>query len=284
MLMTVYNQIFKKASKTYYYSSIFFPPEIQTKISRLYSFVRVADDYVDSIPQNKNGFLEFRSNYSGLVEDSDYKPQFNFSNNSDFEIIKSFVSLIYEESFDLKWVESFLDSMQMDTEKAFIYQTMEQTKKYIYGSASVIGLFIAKILNLESESYKGAKLLGDAFQYINFIRDIAEDVSLSRCYFPQTELEKFELLDLSESECRAKPENFKRFIEAQVYTYSKWQLKAEDYFKYIPKKYRIAIATASDMYAWTGLEISRNPFLVFEKKVKPRKRRIFLTALKNLLK
>ena len=284
MWMTVYNQIFKKASKTYYYSSIFFPPEIQTKISRLYSFVRVADDYVDSIPQNKNGFLEFRSNYSGLVEDSDYKPQFNFSNNSDFEIIKSFVSLIYEESFDLKWVESFLDSMQMDTEKAFIYQTMEQTKKYIYGSASVIGLFIAKILNLESESYKGAKLLGDAFQYINFIRDIAEDVSLSRCYFPQTELEKFELLDLSESECRAKPENFKRFIEAQVYTYSKWQLKAEDYFKYIPKKYRIAIATASDMYAWTGLEISRNPFLVFEKKVKPRKRRIFLTALKNLLK
>ena len=282
--MTVYNQIFKKDSKTYYYSSIFFPPEIQTKISRLYSFVRVADDYVDSIPQNKNGFLEFRSNYSGLVEDSDYKPQFNFSNNSDFEIIKSFVSLIYEESFDLKWVESFLDSMQMDTEKAFIYQTMEQTKKYIYGSASVIGLFIAKILNLESESYKGAKLLGDAFQYINFIRDIAEDVSLSRCYFPQTELEKFELLDLSESECRAKPENFKRFIEAQVYTYSKWQLKAEDYFKYIPKKYRIAIATASDMYAWTGLEISRNPFLVFEKKVKPRKRRIFLTALKNLLK
>ena len=284
MWMTVHNQIFKKASKTYYYSSIFFPPEIQTKISRLYSFVRIADDYVDSVPQNKNGFLEFRSNYNRLLENPSYEAQFIYSNNLDSEIIQSFISLIHEESFDLNWVESFLDSMQMDTEEAFVYQTMEQTKKYIYGSASVIGLFVSKILNLESESYRGAELLGDAFQYINFIRDIAEDVSVGRCYFPQTELEKFELLNLNEGECRAKPENFKRFIEAQVYTYSKWQLKAEDYFKFIPKKYRIAIATASDMYAWTGLEISRNPFLVFEKKVKPRKRRIFLTALKNLLK
>ena len=282
--MSVHTEIFKKASKTYYYSNIFFPPKIQIKISRLYSFVRIADDYVDSVPQNKQAFLELRSNYNGLLNDKSYQMSFINSNQSDFEIIQSFINLINEEGFDLKWVEAFLDSMELDTNPDFIYQTMTQTKKYIYGSASVIGLFVAKILNLDEASYKGATLLGDAFQYINFIRDIAEDVVLNRCYFPKTELEKFDLLNLTKEECYEKPENFKRFMEAQVYTYSKWQLKAEEYFKYIPKKYRIAIATASDMYAWTGLEISRDPFLVFQKKVKPRKRRIFLTALKNLLR
>jgi 15-cis-phytoene synthase len=282
--MTVHTDIFKKSSKTYYYSSIFFPQRIQSKIARLYSFVRIADDYVDSIPQNKLGFLEFRANYEGLFNDQGYKPVFKYSNQSDLEIIQSFIDLSREEGFDPKWTVAFLDSMQMDTDDEFVYETMTQTKKYIYGSASVIGLFMAKILKLEKESYQGAELLGNAFQYINFIRDIAEDIDLGRCYFPQTELEKFELLNLTQKECEEKSENFRRFIEAQVYTYSKWQLKAEEYFKFIPKKYRIAIATASDMYAWTGLEIVRDPFVVFQKKVKPRKRRIFLTALKNLMR
>ena len=56
-------EVFKKGSKTYFYSSLFFPTEIRQKINILYAFVRTADDLVDSIPVDKLGFWQFKNYY-----------------------------------------------------------------------------------------------------------------------------------------------------------------------------------------------------------------------------
>ncbi len=55
--------IFKQGSKTYFYSSLFFPSYMKKDVFSLYGFVRKADNYVDSIPQNVNGFYEFKEKY-----------------------------------------------------------------------------------------------------------------------------------------------------------------------------------------------------------------------------
>lgn len=345
--------IFKKASKTYFYSSLFFPKKIREQINILYAFVRTADDFVDSIPANSSGFFAFKNYYlqnskienptnlqkkvTNLVnlrqkklemqannqnsnkspkinqlidkiENTDLNSELNFKlkikeedlqdlqdlknekneknivKNLEFwqKIVLAFVDLEEKLEFEKSWTLAFLKSMENDL-SVRIYPTIKETCEYIYGSASVIGFFMAKILKLPTESYEYAAFLGQSFQYINFIRDIAEDLELGRCYFPQNLLKECNLQSLELSETSQKPREFQKFAKICLNQYEDWQTEAEKGFRFFPKKYKIAIKTASDMYKWTAKIIAKDPFIVYQKKIKPQKRRVLLTGLINWL-
>jgi phytoene synthase len=160
------------------------------------------------------------------------------------------------------------------------YATLDETLQYIYGSAEVIGLFMARIMELPEESYEAAKILGRAMQYINFIRDIEEDNSLGRTYLP---LSGSGLQSLQKSHAEANKDIFVTFVRDNIALYREWQTKAEEGYKYIPHRYLIAIKTAADMYGWTARVIENDPFVVFESKVKPSKTRIILKVLANAM-
>jgi phytoene synthase len=169
-------EIFKNASKTYFNSSLFFPKEKKQSVFELYSFVRLADDFVDSVPQNTKAFNLLKLKYQKKLADS---PDKNIN-----RVLKNIYKLQEQYPITDADVDSFLKSMSMDlTNKNYI--SMKDTLEYIYGSAEVIGLMMAKILGLETESYTYACYQGRAMQYINFIRDIKEDIKLGRCYFPE---------------------------------------------------------------------------------------------------
>ncbi len=265
--------IFKKGGKTYYYSSMFFPKNIRKDVSILYSFVRKADDYVDAIPQQKEQFYEFKETYEEALSTGE---------RSGDQVIDAFVDLIERQRFKKVWVNAFLHSMELDIIKSE-YETIDELKEYLYGSAEVIGLMMAKILDLPEKSHRPARHLGRAMQYANFIRDVEEDLSLNRSYFPKKDLEKFGLDSLKLSETRAKEENFSKFMDFQVSRYEKWQKIAEDGFQFIPKRYMIPIKTASDMYKWTAGGIRTRPFRVYDEKLKPSKIRIMMKGLMNTI-
>ncbi|MBD3194171.1 MAG: phytoene/squalene synthase family protein [Candidatus Lokiarchaeota archaeon] len=263
----VFKEIFKRGSRTYFNSSIFFPKSVRRDVFILYGFVRVADDFVDVVPQKKEEFLSFCESYRTALS----------GEKVDDIIIDSFVDLMRRKDFDPQWVEDFLYAMELDLTKKN-YNRLEETLEYIHGSAEVIGLFMAKILDLPKESYFAAERLGRAMQYINFIRDIKEDIKYGRRYLP---LFDFNLNSLKKEETVQKKAEFKKFINTQIDYYFKWQQEAESGFKYIPKRYLIPIKTASDMYNWTALKIKDNPFIIYEEKVKPSKIKIFTNVLKN---
>jgi phytoene synthase len=268
---TIYT-IFKKGSKTYFYSTIFFPKKVKRDVFTLYSFLRKADDYVDSIPQDSEGFYAFKDRYhdskSGSVTGD--------------VVIDSFRELSIRKNFEDEWVDAFLNSMEMDIYKS-TYSTLEELETYLYGSSEVVGLFMAKIMNLPTESYHAARHLGKAMQYINFIRDISEDIELGRVYFPQDDLKEFGLKNLEEKNTLVKEEKFKGFIEKQLETYKIWQMEAEKGFAYIPYRYLISIKTASDMYKWTANEIENDPFVVYRRKVKPSVPKVVFNVFSNSL-
>ena len=47
---------------------------------------------------------------------------------------------------------------------------------------------------------------------------------------------------------------------------------------------RIAVKTASDMYLWTAKEIYKNPFIVYDMKIKPSWTKVLLNGLKNTIR
>jgi len=264
--------IFRKGSRTYFYSSLFFPTHIRREVFILYGFVRKTDNYVDVLPQNRAGFYEFKENYYQAKQGKE---------TGDI-VIDSFVRLAERKGFQDEWVEAFLHSMELDLTKTR-YETLNEVLEYIYGSAEVIGLMMAQIIGLHKESFEHAKYLGRAMQYINFIRDIDEDLDLGRVYFPQTDLKQHGLENLTYEHVKQHPEQFTRFIKSQLDRYCQWQKQAEEGYGFIPKRYLISIKTASEMYHWTAEQIMHHPFIVYDMKVKPMISKILLTVFSNLI-
>lgn len=262
--------LFRKGSRTYFHSSLFFPGPIRDEVSVLYGFVRQADNFVDTVPQRAKEFYSFRKEYAAALS----------GKKSRNAVIRSFVRLVRGKKIRTEWVRSFFSSMETDLKKKK-YRTMGETLRYIYGSAEVIGLMMARIMNLDERSYPYARFLGRAMQYINFIRDIAEDLSLGRIYFPLEKLKRYGLNTLSPEESKNKPDAFQRLIRHLIREYEGWQSTAEKGFAFIPRSFLIPVRTASDMYRWTARKIKDDPFLIFKKKVKPSRMRILWTLIRH---
>lgn len=265
----LHTRVFREGSKTYYNSSRFFPPEVRRDVSVLYGFVRVADDFVDAVPQRGEDFYAFTERYSRSIG----------GKSTGDPIVDSFVELAHRRDFDPDWTDAFLRSMEWDLTKS-TYRTLEETLAYVYGSAEVVGYFMARVLDLPPEADESAGMLGRAMQFINFIRDIDEDNHLGRTYLP---IDETSLPDLSEATARANPEEFRLFIKRQLARYSEWQKQAEAGYRFLPRRLLIPIKTAGDMYNWTGEQIAADPFVVFRRKVKPKRRRIVIRGMRNTL-
>lgn len=266
-------RIFRKGSKTYFWSSLFFPKKIRQDVFKLYSFVRVVDDMVDQTPQDEKGlrYIErtWKTRRPRAVHDIKDR------------VLRNIIDLTKKYHFEPAWIDAFLRSMRSDV-SATEYKKLNDSLGYVYGSAEVIGLMMAKVLGLSDEATKGARLQGRAMQWINFCRDIDEDLGLGRCYFPDSDLRKFRLPDLTPQTANKKPVAFAQFMQYQLDRYEAWQAQADEYYRYIPRRLRIPIRTASSMYRWTADQIRQDPLIVYRQKVKPRKRQIIATVLRNI--
>jgi phytoene synthase len=252
------NQIFMRGSTTYYYSSLFFTGQVKKDVFTLYAYVRTVDDLVD-IPQPLTKELdaiwaETLKSWSGQK-----------SSNS---IVQNFIALAQRQGFEWAWIEAFWQAMRSDLSKKK-YSSYAELDTYMYGSAAVVGLMMAKILGLSPKAMTAASQQGKAMQFINFLRDVQEDKELGRNY-----------LNISPAEERDQA-LWQSRMRQHIKHYWQLQCEAEKGYRYIPKKYLIPIKTASDMYAWTAQKIFENPSLVWQKKIKPSKMRVISQILKN---
>ena len=273
--------IFKKGSTTYFTSSLFFNSQQRQDVTRLYSFVRTADDYVDETPQRLDKLQDLAAIWQSLSTKPMRELEASDQDDLNTRVAKNMARLKIMYGFDVAWVDAFLVSMLMDGKPKKL-QTLDESLKYVYGSAEVIGLMMAAVLRLPKESYKTAQLQGRAMQWINFVRDIAEDNSLGRSYFPQDDLKKFKLKDLTEETARKNPEQFAAFVRYQIATYNRWQHEAMEGFQYLPRRARTAIHTAVDGYNYTARQIAKDPLVVFDRKVKPTKPRLLVSAFGHM--
>lgn len=153
---------------------------IRNDIHAIYGFVRFADEIVDSFHDfNKRELLaEFKRDTWLAI---DRKISLN-------PILNSFQETVSKYAIDHKLIEQFLHSMEMDLEQ--ISYDDSRYKEYILGSAEVVGLMCLKVFVYGNQSEYDrltpyAMKLGSAFQKINFLRDLKDDVNeLGRVYFP----------------------------------------------------------------------------------------------------
>lgn len=265
--------IFRRGSTTYYFSSRFFPKSIRADVFRLYSFVRVADNYVDEEPRQPERLLALEQAWLQQHDRLSFDVTPADNDSVDQRVIKNIVDLARIYHFEDSWVEAFFEAMKADIQPR-PFQTITETLGYVYGSAEVIGLMMARIMGLPDEAMPAAALQGRAMQFINFLRDVAEDNELGRLYLPQEDLVRFGLPNLTQATALTQPKAFGRLMRFEIERYRTWQREAAKGFSFIPKRYRVPLRTAVDMYNWTADVIDRDPLVVFDRKVKPSKWRV----------
>ncbi|MDO6812823.1 phytoene/squalene synthase family protein [Tenacibaculum soleae] len=164
-------------------------PSIRGAIYNIYGFVRFADEIVDS-------FHEFDKATLLLAFENDYYSA-KKSGISLNPIVNSFIHTVNKYNIPNSMVEAFLKSMKADLYKTE-YQTEDEYKDYIYGSADVVGLMCLKVfVNGNQQKYDelkdAAQRLGSAFQKVNFLRDLKDDFEeLNRSYFPNVNFGDFD--------------------------------------------------------------------------------------------
>ena len=281
-MSSVEQSIFQNGSTTYYWSSRFFPAAIREDVFRFYSFVRVVDDYVDLPKPNKLAVSRLKKMWREHSADASFNTTQLGSDTIDERVIKNIVYIVQKYDCPEQWVEAFFDSMEMDIQQKQ-YRTLDDTLQYIYGSAEVIGLFMARIMNLPKDAVPAAQMQGRAMQYVNFIRDIQEDIELGRQYFPRSSMRPNGLVTIRQAEARKQPEAFNTWMHEQIALYKKWQEQANEGFRYIPRRLRIPLRAAVDMYTWTARQIEKDPQVVFSRKVKPSKWRVIRAVLWRII-
>lgn len=196
-MKTIFDHVSYKSSKlvTQSYSTSFslatkmLAPSIRMHIYNIYGFVRFADEIVDTFHDyNKE---ELFNDFEKAMEDALEK---RISLNP---ILNSFQHTYHKYGIPHHLVEAFMKSMRMDLTKKE-YNTYEEYKEYIYGSADVVGLMcLCVFVDGDKEKYEALKesamALGSAFQKVNFLRDLKSDYEqLNRTYFPNIDLSRLD--------------------------------------------------------------------------------------------
>lgn len=248
------NQIFKDGSKTFYYASRFFPAGKRQDVATLYAFVRLPDNYVDRIPQLPDEFYSFRK----LYEQSASAVTGN-------KVIDDFRALQLRKHFKQAWIEAYLDAMERDLSENVI-RTETDMLDYVHGSAEVVGLMMSRILDLPENLDEYAIKLGRAYQLINFIRDVDEDITFGRTYFPEEDLKKFGIYPLTKESIYRHQQEFSDMMRFQIQRFRTWHTEAMSGVSAMPYRYRVPVLTASAQYLWTASVIDRDPMTVMEQK------------------
>jgi len=157
-----------------------FKPEYRDPIFAIYSYVRVADEIVDTFHDfdKKELLQKFEIDTWDAIERG-------ISTNP---VLQAFQETINKYQVDHKLIKAFLLSMEMDLSNSSYERGVYDD--YIYGSAEVVGLMCLKVfVDGSEEKYKelehSARMLGAAFQKVNFLRDIKSDIiDRGRIYLP----------------------------------------------------------------------------------------------------
>ena len=189
--------VIRRYSTSFGLASRLLGPDVRQHVENVYALVRVADEIVDG-PAAEAG-LDVAA--AGRCLD-DYEATTERALEEGFSsdlVVHAFARTARATGFGTELTRPFFASMRADLSAR--EHDDESFRRYIYGSAEVVGLMCLRAF-LVGHGYpastraaldEGASRLGAAFQKVNFLRDLAADFEhLGRSYFPGVDVDTFD--------------------------------------------------------------------------------------------
>jgi 15-cis-phytoene synthase len=274
---------------TYFWGATLLPRLQRKDVYAVYALCRLADDIVDLPSGAEHGAATGSANTSTdadavpsepdptLPEDTEqaavgaklqaFAEEFRTSlaaGGSTDPVMAAVVNTVITRRIDPECFDRFFNAMAMDLTTT-TYQTWEDLREYMEGSAAVIGEMMLPVLEPISEAAKApARSLGLAFQLTNFLRDVAEDLDRGRVYLPQDDLRLFDV-DL---ECRELTPQWRAFMAYEIERNRALYSFADTGIAMLPPRSARCVGTARVLYAQILDQIELNGYDVFSRRAR----------------
>ena len=252
--MNVKKNLLKKKSKSFYFASIFLSRDCFTNCSQLYNFCRIVDDIADNNYKNKKFLL--KNIYKSVTSPDTFKSKY----------VSEIKPLIKLNIINKACLKELIYGVILDTKNKISISDKSELINYAYYVAGTVGIMMAKILNTQNKyAYRYAVDLGIAMQLTNIMRDIIEDASIDRVYYPKAWIKLTSKKILENNSTTIKNINKateKLFELSEIYYKSAFKGIA-----FLPFRSRFAILLALFVYRQIGRKIIRNNFSNLKKRV-----------------
>jgi phytoene synthase len=238
-------------SKSFAAAASLLPPDKRDSVHLLYSWCRHCDDVIDDetlgfareVPVSKNPsdcIARLRSGTIAALQGVAPEPEF-----------AALERVVRQHSLPDRYPLELLDGMAMDASGA-TYETIDDTLRYCYHVAGVVGVMTAIILGVRDRpTLERACDLGIAFQMTNIARDVVADAERGRVYLPENWLEAEGLTRSTLSEPDRRPALF-RVVERLLDVSEGYYRSASVGIARLPLRSAWAIATARRVYRGIG--------------------------------
>jgi 15-cis-phytoene synthase len=267
--------ISRRAAKNFYYGFMVLPADKRNALSAVYAFMRHADDISDEPggdPQQKryklNEWLEAaKAVFAGKSTDDPVLMALGDAQKK-FKIPPElFEKLVYGTSMDLDIPAASAEA------PVLLCNTFDDLKQYCYYVASVVGLVCIKIFGYEdSKAEFLAEDCGLAFQLTNIIRDVKEDASMGRIYFPAEDLARTNLSAANFSAATlqdpAQAQQLRPALEYEAERARKYYESAKWLMELIEEDSRAALWVLVEIYSQLLQKITDRNYDVFTERVR----------------
>ncbi len=183
-------RVLRSYSSSFYAVTRFLPEAKRADVEMVYAAVRFPDEVVDTFDigsGTKHTSLE--SWQAEFRESAEYPDIATAVKNRISPTIAGFRDVSVRNNIPDEHYLSFLEAMRSDISPQLFADWHELIDRYIYGSATVVGYFLAHIYRPApggsmDDCLTSAKALAVALQLTNFARDVSDDSARGRCYLP----------------------------------------------------------------------------------------------------
>mgnify|MGYP000001378572 CR=1 FL=1 len=259
-----------RGSKSFYFATRFFPPDLAASAHAVYWFCRTTDDIVDENPDVNSARAELEQWRDAL------KDVFSGSGNGP-AILQHFGTACRRHAIPAEYAFELIEGMRMDLENVR-YRTFDELRVFCYRVASTVGLMMSHVIGYQGDALKYAEELGIAMQLTNILRDIGEDLGRERIYLPGEEMEEFgySIDELIRAERSAA---FVKLMQFNVARARKFYVQAMPGIPMLKAEGRFAVEIAARVYQGILNEIEEMNYDVFARRaVVPAWRKYGITA------
>jgi phytoene synthase len=263
-----------KGSKSFYFATRFFPPELARAAHAVYWFCRHTDDLVDECPSIEEGRRQLEE-WAALLKIAQHSAV-------DHPVLTVFLDTARRYQIPMQYPFELIEGMRMDLNQTR-YETFEELRVFCYRVASVVGLMMCWVIGFENpdDREKAAPYaidLGIGLQLTNILRDVGEDLGRNRIYIPREDLRRF---DYSEDDLRAhrRTPQFEELMKFQAARARSYYERGNAGIPLLHHRGRFAVKVASDVYREILNRVEASNYDVFDNRtVVPAARKYWLTA------
>ncbi len=247
-----------EGSKSFFFATRLFTPELARRAHAVYWFCRTTDDIVDEA--------------ASLAALDVWEAELRFGlrgGKVSNPVLRLFLEVQQACGIPAEYPLELIAGCRMDLEKQR-YETWEDLRVYCYRVASCVGLMMCHVIgftraDLEGRAKQHAIELGLAMQITNILRDVGEDLKLGRVYFPREDMMRFRY---SEQDLIQQTNNaqFRQLMQFEAERARSYYASALPGIAMLNPEGRFAVEIAARVYSGILREIERMNYDVFNQR------------------